>query len=138
MVFGLSQKGRFTLNKQSLSLQWCPWTTFNFWLFDGTRWIKWLLADLGKNERLNFRAVWLFGTVRLQSWCLWTLMSGQMKGISYYRYTAERKFKISLRSNFASPSHNRWFRQKNVLNKLYAVWCDRKGDWWQWSSHWAP
>ena len=69
MVSGLSQKGRFTLNKQSLSLQWCPWTTFNFWLFDGTPWIKWLLADLEKNERLNFRAVWLFGTVRLQSWC---------------------------------------------------------------------
>ena len=71
-------------------------------------------------------------------WCSWTWMSGQIKGISYYRYTAERKFKISQRSNFASPSHNRWFRQKNVLNKLYTVWCDRKGDWWQWSSHWAP
>ena len=61
-------------------------------------------------------------------------MSGQKKGLSYYRSTAERKFKINLRNNFTSPNQNRWFRQKNLLNKLYAVLCDRNGDWWQWSS----
>ena len=67
-----------------------------------------------------------------------TSVSGQKKGLSYYRSTAQRKFKINLRDNFTSPNQNRWFRQKNLLNKFYAVLCDRNGDWWQWSSHWTP
>ena len=85
------------------------------------------------------RLVWLFGFkvpffIKRKSRGSCTSVSGQKKGLSYYRSTAERKFKISLRNNFTSPNQNRWFRQKNLLNKLYAVFCDRNEDWWQWSS----